>query len=196
MDELIESYGAERLRVVHVTLEECLEYSPFRGMDLSGQPTMAVYAVQQVVLWQFGGTAINADALAVRGEVYRARGPVTEYGDKTISAPNACHAYVYDLMVNTRDYFRSKLPLDAAARRMIASKTSWRHIKRADRDNGRPVSDAVTCRGDDSVVDGDRCYYADASSLMARDGGHGADGFCPVASHASRRRVDNTTVAV
>lgn len=94
----------DRLNVVHVRLEQCLECSPFRGMDLSNRSGFAVFAVQLALLWEFGGTVLDTGVVAVRGQVYRAPGPAVEYDDWTISSPVACHAFVYDAMTYARDH--------------------------------------------------------------------------------------------
>lgn len=65
LTHLKSKYGDGRLNVSHVSLEECLECSPFQGMDLSGRPALAKFVVQLVALWQFGGTVLDDGVMVI-----------------------------------------------------------------------------------------------------------------------------------
>lgn len=165
LSDLKATYGDARLNVTHFTLEECLECSPFKGMNLSGHPTLAKFVVQLVVLWQFGGTLLDDGVVVVRGDVYRATGDTVEYGDRAISSPVACHAFVYKVMLSVKKYALSGQPFTPDIGRTIVNDS-------ATGVDARPVADWVMCRGGVAAVD-DRCYYAET---IAEVHGHR----CPV----------------
>lgn len=122
------TYGGDRLNVVHVRLAQCLECSPFRGMDLSNSPGFAMFAVQLVLLWQFGGTVLDTGVVAIRGQVYRASGSAVEYDDRTISSAVACHASVYNAMTCARDHGQrhgQSLAPDATQKIMTMAGVAW-----------------------------------------------------------------------
>jgi len=148
------TYGDARLNVTHLSLGECLECSPFKGMNLSGRPTLAKFVVQLVVLWQFGGTLLDDDVVVVRENVYRATGDTVEYGDRTISSPVACHAFVYKVMLNAKRYALSGEPFTPDIGRTIVNDS----VIGVD---ARPLADWVMCRSGVAAVD-DRCYYEKA----------------------------------
>lgn len=152
LTHLKSQYGDGRLNVSHVSLDECLECSPFQGMDLSGRPALAKFVVQLAVLWQFGGTMLDDGVMVIRGDVYRATGDVVEYGDRTISSPVACHAFVYKTMLNAKKY--------ALSDELFTPDIGWTMVHDSATDvEARPVADWVMCRG--GVVDDERCYYAE-----------------------------------
>lgn len=171
--DLSETYGAVagghergRLNVVHVDLDDCLEYTPLRGVWGSStemSPETAALAVQLAVLWQFGGTALDAGAVAVRGEVYRASGTAVAYGDRTVSSPAACHAFVYDMMSHARDLL-TLAPGGRSGRRrpyepMTAGTLADGTVRRTGRVAGqdaRRVADGLECT---SPAVGGGCYY-------------------------------------
>lgn len=169
LDRLTEAFGVGRLNVVRVTLDECLEKSPFRGMDLSKRPGLARFVVQLTVLWQFGGTVLDASVTTVGDRVYRASGTAVEYGVRTFSAPAACHAFVFDAMLCAKSYAAHP----ERQRSPFGPFTVWRvwnatvdQTRRAGRsDQARPVPRGTVCRGD-PVPDG--CYYME--SEFANDG--------------------------
>jgi len=157
LSDLKATYGDARLNVTHVTLEECLECSPFKGTNLSGRPTLAKFVVQLVVLWQFGGTLLDDGVVVVRGDVYRATGDTVEYGDRAISSPVACHAFVYKAMLSVKKYALSGEPFTSDIGRTIVNNS-------ATGVDARPVADWVMCRGAAVAAVDDRCYYAEANA--------------------------------
>ncbi|XP_025204548.1 uncharacterized protein LOC112601257 [Melanaphis sacchari] len=167
LDDLKAKHGDDLLNVTHVSLEECLDCSPFRGVDVSGRPALAKFVVQLVVLWQFGGTVLDDGVVVVRRGVYRATGAAVEYGDRTvISSPVACHAFVYKAMLSAKRYALGGEPFAPDAGRAILRNETATAVDAA------PVADWVVCR--DGAVADRRCYYAEptAESLSDR---------CPVA---------------
>ncbi|XP_022161138.1 uncharacterized protein LOC111027193 isoform X2 [Myzus persicae] len=176
--DLMATYGDARLNVSHVSLEECLECSPFQGMDLSGRQTLAKFVVQLVVLWQFGGTVLDSSVVVVRGGVYRATGDAVQYGDRTISSPVACHAFVYKVMLSAKRYALSGEP--------FTSDIGWKILNDSATDvDARPLADWVMCHV--GVVADDRCYYAEA---IAESHGYR----CPVVvDEPSLPRIQETT---
>ncbi|XP_060853111.1 uncharacterized protein LOC132930981 [Rhopalosiphum padi] len=166
VDDLKTAYGDHRLNVMHVSLEEYLECSPFRGVDMSGRSALAKFAVQLIVLWQFGGTVLDDGVVVVRGDVYRATSSAVEYGDRTISSPIACHAFVYEAMLSVKKYALGGEPFAPDTGRTILDRT-------ATVVDALSVADWVMCRG--GVAVDDHCYYeeATAESLGYR---------CPVAA--------------
>jgi len=121
-------------------------------MDLSGRPALAKFVVQLVVLWQFGGTVLDSGVMVIRGDVYRATGDEVEYGDRIISSPVACHAFVYKAMLSAKRCALSGEPFTPDTGRTIV------HDSATGMD-ARPVADWIMCHG--GVVVDERCYYAE-----------------------------------
>lgn len=193
--ELNEAYGVDRLNVVHAGLNECLDSSPLDdGVDVSHRPGLAVFAVQLAVLWQFGGTVLDAGVVTVRDRVYRAdSGAAVEYGNRTASAPAACNAFVYDAMLCARDYAkhpeRQSRPFGPETVENVWRATVVQTGRVGRNDQARPVPPWIVCRG---VSDGP-CYYVETDRGVSGDDAY--DGFCPVAvsrvsSTPVRRPVD------
>lgn len=164
--DLMKAYGAAtdgdvrgRLNVVQVDLDECLEYTPLRGTGHSGEmsPELAALAVQLAVLWQFGGTALDAGAVVVRGEVRRASGAAVAYGDRTVSSPAACHAFVYDMMSRLRDLVQAhgrRQPYEPMTAGALADGTAGRMTRRFADQVARRVADGFEwCPADRAVSD-------------------------------------------
>ncbi|XP_003247673.1 uncharacterized protein LOC100571398 [Acyrthosiphon pisum] len=159
-------------------------------MDLSGRPAVAKFVVQLVVLWQFGGTVLDDGVMVIRRDVYRATGDAVEYGDRTISSPVACHAFIYKAMLSAKRCALSGEPFTSDTGRTIVHDS-------ATGVDARPVADWVMCRGD--VVVDERCYYAEEIAELQ-------DYRCPVAvdepwsprfqqtSHASSPRFRKTVI--
>lgn len=171
-------HGGDRLNVVHVNLDECLECSPFKDTDLSNRPLLAKFVVQLILLWQFGGTVLNADVVAVRGEMYRASDTAVLYDNRTISSPLACHAFVYETMLCAKSYATHFNVFGPETVQKILDKTVERVGRHMD---ARPLADGVVCR--DGVVGG-RCYYAEVGHVAAADAKFYARGFCPAVSES------------
>ncbi|XP_060852264.1 uncharacterized protein LOC132930411 [Rhopalosiphum padi] len=158
--DLTAKYGNHRLNVLHVNLDDLLEFSPFQCMGLNRRPALAKFAVQLVLLWQFGGTVLDGDVVAIRGSVYRATDTAVEYGDWTVSSPYTCHPFVYDAMVCTKSY--------ALLYRPFMADTSVKIFDKAVEWSGRGVSDVrqinenVICR--DGLVGG-HCYYVERADV-------------------------------
>jgi len=158
--DLTAKYGNHRLNVLHVNLDDLLEYSPFQCMGLNRRPALAKFAVQLVLLWQFGGTVLDGDMVAIRGSVYRATDTAVEYGDRTVSSPATCHPFVYDAMVCTKSY--------ALLYRPFMADTSVKIFDKAVEWSGRGVSDVrrvndnVICR--DGLANG-QCYYIEKADI-------------------------------
>lgn len=171
-------HGGDRLNVVHVNLDECLECSPFKDMDLSSRPLLAKFVVQLILLWQFGGTVLDADVVAVRGEVYRASDTAVLYDNRTISSPLACHAFVYETMLCAKSYATHFNVFTPETVQKILDKT----VERVERPtDARPVADGVVCR--DGVIGG-HCYYAEVGHVAVADAKFYARGFCPAVSES------------
>ncbi|XP_027836698.2 uncharacterized protein LOC114119372 [Aphis gossypii] len=158
--DLTAKYGNHRLNVLHVNLDDLLEYSPFQCMGLNKRPALAKFAVQLVLLWQFGGTVLDGDMVAIRGSVYRATDTAVEYGDRTVSSPATCHPFVYDAMVCTKSY--------ASLYRPFMADTSVKIFDKAVEWSGRGfndvrrVNDNVLCR--DGLANG-QCYYIEKADV-------------------------------
>lgn len=103
LTDLTIKYGSDRLNIVDVNLEDCLECTPYQGMNLSKSPSMAIYVVQLVLLWQFGGTVLDPSVVAVH-EVYGMSDTAVVYSERTVSSPVACHAFIYDMILCARKY--------------------------------------------------------------------------------------------
>lgn len=194
LTELTIKYGSDRLNVVRVNLEECLECSPYQGMDLSKRPAMAKYIVQLVLLWQFGGTVLDPGVVAVRGDVYRATDTAVLYGDRTMSSPVACHAFVYDMMLCAKNYALDNRTFGPNSARRIVEKA----VGRAERSvkEARPVADGTVCRGGGGAVGG-RCFYVEPERTAAYDADSFVHSFCPVVSRpvAAFPRPDYSGIA-
>jgi len=181
------AYDGDRLNVVHVNLDECLECTPFQGMELTKCPGLARFVVQLVLLWQFGGTVLDAGVVAVRGDIYRADGTAVEYNDRTISSPVVCHAFVYDVLISAKSYAayvgRRRIPFSLETSRQIVKKT----VERTGRENRnsevRPITPETVCHN--GVVRG-RCYYVeiDRGETLADPNSY-VRGFCPTVSQTS-----------
>lgn len=183
---------SDRLNVIHITLEECLKGSPFQGLDLSKHPALATFAVRLVLLWQFGGTVLDDNVVMIGGEdVYRASETAVEYGDKMMSAPFACHASVYDAMLNAKQSYsvyarRSNAIIDSRTSdqgiyRTIKKNTVER-TRRARRDDEfRPVADGIVCRD----VINDRCHYLEVDHVTSDNSYYVHDYVCPIVSKSS-----------
>uniref|UniRef100_A0A2S2NWP9 Uncharacterized protein n=1 Tax=Schizaphis graminum TaxID=13262 RepID=A0A2S2NWP9_SCHGA len=124
-------------------------------MDMSGRSALAKFAVQLVVLWQFGGTVLDDGVVVVRGDVYRATSSAVEYGDRTISSPIACHAFVYEAMLSVKKYALGGEPFAPDTGRTILDGTAT--VVEA-----LSVADWVMCRG--GVAVDDHCYYEEATA--------------------------------
>lgn len=165
LDGLIATYGHDRLNVTHLSLEEYLGGSPFQGVDLSSRPDLAKFAVQLVVLWQFGGTVLDGGVSAARGYVYRATSKAVEYGDRIISSPVACHAFVYEAMLSAKRYALGGEPFAPDTVQTILDGTAT-----VVRDGALPLPDWVMCRNYQMLMDGDPCcYVADATDEFLGD---------------------------
>jgi len=158
--DLTAKYGNHRLNVLHVNLDDLLEFSPFQCMGLNRRPAFAKFAVQLVLLWQFGGTVLDADVVAIRGVVYRATDTAVEYDAWTVSSPATCHPFVYDAMVCAKSY--------ALLYRPFTPDTSLKIFDKAVEWSGRGagdvrcMDDSVVCR--DGVVGG-HCYYVERAAV-------------------------------
>ncbi|XP_022179327.1 uncharacterized protein LOC111039959 [Myzus persicae] len=158
--DLTAKYGNHRLNVMHVNLDDVLEFSPFQGMGLNKRPAVAKFSVELVLLWQFGGTVLDGDIVAIRGSVYRATDTAVEYGDLTVSSPVTCHPFVYDAMLCTKSY--------ALLFRPFMMDTSLKIFDKAVEWSGRGVGDvrrvgdSIVCR--DGAVSGN-CYYLQRAEI-------------------------------
>ncbi|VVC28657.1 Hypothetical protein CINCED_3A001813 [Cinara cedri] len=181
--ELTIKYGSDRLNVVDINLEECLECTPYQGMDLSKRPSMAIYVVQLVLLWQFGGTVLNPSVMAVHGEVYRMSDTAVTYSERTVSSPVACHAFIYDMILCARKYalYNDTYGL-ITARKMVESTVeciSERIVDHHDKEV-RTVANEVVYNN--SVI-GSHCYYLDVDLVRATYNANSyVYSFCPVVS--------------
>lgn len=193
------TFVGDRLNVIHITLEECLKGSPFQGIDLSKHPVLAEFAVQLVLLWQFGGTVLDNNMVAIRGEVYRTSGTAVEYGDRMISSPFACHTFVYDAMLNVKNLY-SMYPkkygtntgmFNQEIGRKIKSITVERTRRAGHGDECRPVADGIVCH---SAVTNNRCYYLEVD-LVTSDKNNFVHDLCPIVSKASFPDTQKTTNA-
>jgi len=145
---------------MHVNLDDMLEFSPFQSMGLNKRPALAKFTVELVLLWQFGGTVLDGDMVAIRGSVYRATDTAVEYGDLTVSSPATCHPFVYDAMVCTKSYALLYRPFMADTSLKIFDKAvEWSGRGFSD---VRRVGDSVVCR--DGVVGG-RCHYVQRADV-------------------------------
>jgi len=158
--DLTAKYGIHRLNVMHVNLEDMLEFSPFQCMGLNKRPALAKFAVELVLLWQFGGTVLEGNMVAIRGSVYRANDTAVEYNDLTVSSPATCHPFVYDAMVCTKSYALLYRPFMADTSLKIFDKA----VEWSGRGNGdvRRVGASVVCR--DGAVGG-HCYYVQRADV-------------------------------
>lgn len=155
LDNLVATYGHNRLNVMHLSLEEYLSGSPFQGMDLSSRPNLAKFAVKLVVLWQFGGTVLDDDIMtAARENVYRPTNNTVEYGDRIISSPVACHAFVYEAMLSARRYALGGEQFAPTTGQTILDETAT-----VVRDGALPLPDWVMCSNDRKLNNGHPCCY-------------------------------------
>ncbi|XP_050430546.1 uncharacterized protein LOC126839322 [Adelges cooleyi] len=179
LEKLTTTYG-ERLNVLNIDLDDCLDCSPFRGMKLVNNTALAKFAVELVLLWQFGGTVLDAGLVVVRGDVYRASGTAVEYGDREISSPAACKEFIYNAMLCTINFVNHvRKPFDAHACRKIVDKTVERF--RYSAKDAQPLNEQVVCK---NGVVADYCYYVEADRLVHSDKSY-MHGFCPVMSNVS-----------
>lgn len=173
------------MNVVYITLEECLKGSPFHGINLSNRPTLAKFAVQLVLLWQFGGTVLENNMVVARKKVYRASGSAVEYSDSMMSSPYACHEFVYSAMLNAKNFAMNVFTKEYALNfGMFIRETVVNTVKRdgrSGRENKyRPVADGIVCRTD---VTNNGCYYLEVD-LVTSTNNFGQDQ-CPIISKAS-----------
>lgn len=185
LTELALKYGSDRLNVVNIKLEECLECSPYQGMDLSKRPAMAKYVVQLVLLWQFGGTILDPSVVAVHGEIYRASDTAVVYSNYTISSPEACHAFIYDMMLCAKNYALKNWIFKPKTAQIIVKKTVEYTERIPGRHNeARPVANGVVCR--DGGMIGGHCYYVEADRMAAYDvNSYVMNNFCPIIRQSS-----------
>lgn len=165
---------------------------------MSKHPVLAEFAVQLVLLWQFGGTVLDNNMVAIRGEVYRTPGTAVEYGDRMMSSPFACHTFIYDAMLNAKNlyatypkkYGMSTGTFNQEIGRKIKSITVER-TRRASRDNEcRPVADGIVCHS----VTNNGCYYLDVDLVTSEKNNYVHD-LCPIISKASFPDVRKTANA-
>jgi len=158
--DLTAKYGNQRLNVMHVNLDDVLEFSPFQNMGLNKRPAFAQLAVELVLLWQFGGTVLDGDMVVIQGSVYRATDTAVEYGNLTVSSPVTCHPFVYDAMLCTKSYALLYRPFVADTKLKIFDKA----VEWSGRGVGdvRRVDDSVVCR--DGVIS-DHCYYVQRADV-------------------------------
>ncbi|XP_050424412.1 uncharacterized protein LOC126835701 [Adelges cooleyi] len=180
LEGLSATYG-NRLNVVNVDLEECLDCSPFRGLNLDGRTALAKFVVELVLLWQFGGTVLDAGVVAVHGHVYRASGTAVEYDHQEISSPIACHDFIYNAMLCTKDFIiDAKKPFGTKSGRWIMDKTV--KVFRYATKDVRPLNERVVCKN--GVVT-DYCYYVEADHVEYYDTSY-VHSFCPVVWNTSQ----------
>jgi len=154
LDDLVATYGHNRLNVTHLSLEESLSGSPFQGVDLSSYPNLAKFAVKLVVLWQFGGTVLDGGMTAAREYVYRPTRKTVEYGDQIISSPVACHAFVYEAMLSAKRYALSSERFTSGTDQTILDGTAT-----VVRDGALPLPDWVMCSDYRMLKNGHPCCY-------------------------------------
>lgn len=191
---------SDQLNVIHITLEECLQDSPFRGLDFSKYPALAKFAVQLVLLWQFGGTVLDNSMVVAHLEIYRASGAEVEYGDKMIISPFACHASVYNTMLTakkmysmyTKTYAMNSERSNEEIYRLIETNTI-EQTRQAGRSNvgGRSVADGIECRRETN----NRCHYLLVDLVTSDNNYYVRDYICPIISKASFPDINITTIA-
>lgn len=177
LDYLTATYGGDRLKVERIDLDECLENTPFRGMDLSGRPTFATFAVQLALLWQFGGTVLDG-GLVVRGDrMYPSSRTAVEYGYGTISSPVACNAFMYDVMLYAKERAYEGGPdFDTERGRNLVQRTVESTGRAGSDTEVRRLVDKVVCKGGGAVDAG--CYFVKVDDAAA----FGHRSYCPVVS--------------
>lgn len=154
LDNLVATYGHGRLNVTYLSLEEYLSGSPFKGVDLSSRPGLAEFAVQLVILWQFGGTVLDGGMTAAREYVYRATTKAVEYGDRIISSPVACHVFVYEAMLSAKRFALGGERFMAGTVQTILDGTAT-----VVRDGALPLPDWVVCPNYRIMMNGHLCCY-------------------------------------
>lgn len=187
-------FVSDRLNVIYITLEECLKGSPFQGVDLRKHPLLAEFAVQLVLLWQFGGTVLDNNMIAIREKAYRTSGTAVEYGDRMISSPFACHAFIYDAMLNAKNLYSMYLKKHGMFNQEIGRKIKANTVERTRRvgrgNECRPVADGIVCRS----VTNDRCYYLEVD-LVTPDSSNYVQNLCPIVGKATFPDIRKPTSA-
>ncbi|XP_050524274.1 uncharacterized protein LOC126895957 isoform X2 [Daktulosphaira vitifoliae] len=173
LEKLATAYG-EKLNIFNIDLDECLEYSPLTGLNLSKQPKLAKFAVELMLLWHYGGTVLDDGMVAVRGEIYRASGTAVEYGNREISSPVACHAFIFNVMLCIKDFIlHDKIPFNLGMGKRVIEKTIqvFQHTNK----DALSLNEQIVCKN--GLVN-NNCYYMETlgDRLYAHE-------FCPITSN-------------
>ncbi|XP_050529896.1 uncharacterized protein LOC126899252 [Daktulosphaira vitifoliae] len=187
--EILSAGYGNRLNVHNVSLEECLECSPFREENVR-RPDMAKFMVELVLLWQFGGTILDPGVVTVQRNIRRVSRGAVEFDDHVIRSPTACHGFVYSAMLCAKSFALSAAdqPFERKTRRRILDKTV--EVYRYSARDARPLEEGVVCK---NGVVANFCCYVEADRIADYEKSY-VHGFCPATGDIPFFRPDQLVV--